>query len=75
MAHEYKIVFGIAVIVLFSVFLSTNIYTSSPGFTTQEYREAFYANKQTCHGIDILLNEKATWSDSPGRSLCLGYLK
>jgi hypothetical protein len=55
--------------------LLTNTYTSSPGFTTEEGFADFLENKEICYGIDILLNEKDTWADAPGRSLCLGVLK
>lgn len=56
-------------------FFFTNTYNSSPGYAPREVVEDFYANKPTCYGIDILLNEEATWADAPGQSLCIGYLK
>lgn len=52
-----------------------NSYTSSPGFTTQEYFEEFEKNKPRCYGISLLLNMKQTWVDGPGRSVCIWFLK
>lgn len=75
MKHKKKLIVGMMILVLITVFLSTNTYTSSPGFVSQEDMKIFFENKPTCYGIDILLNEKATWADAPGKSLCIGYLK
>ncbi len=61
------------ILVVFMLF--GGFYTSSPGYTTQEYMEEFYKNKPECVGFSILLNEKDTWVDAPGESFCIGYLK
>jgi len=44
---------------------------SSPGYTTQEDAKYFYEHVPSCVGFSFLLNEKATWADAPGRSLCI----
>jgi hypothetical protein len=75
MKHKKSLTIGALMLFIFIGFFSMNTYTSSPGFTSVEGMEAFSANKPICYGIDILLNEKATWADAPGRSLCIGYLK
>jgi len=75
MKSKKKIVTGAIVIVLVTVFLVTNVYTSSPGFVSIEEMEIFYADLPTCYGIDIVLNEKAAWTDAPGRSVCIGILR
>lgn len=73
MSYKKKVVIGLIVIVFVVGFLLSNIYKSSPGFVSNI--QEFYANKPTCYGIDILLNKKATHTDSAGVSLCIGYLK
>jgi hypothetical protein len=50
-------------------------YTSSPGFTTQEYAQQFNATKPSCYGVSILLNREATYADASGISVCFGWLK
>jgi hypothetical protein len=72
--NNYYVLAALAGIVLLGYF-SLHTYTSSPGYTTQEYAVQFFANKPTCYGIDILLNENAASADSPGKSLCIGLLK
>jgi hypothetical protein len=69
------LVLGILVLLGNIGLLPIHFYASSPGYTTQEYAQEFYANKPTCYGINILLNEEATYADAPGRSLCIGLLK
>lgn len=75
MKYKGTILVGTVIIVLIAVLLSSNTYRSSPGFVSSEGLERFLEQKPTCYGISILLNESATWSDAPGLSLCIGYLK
>jgi uncharacterized membrane protein len=62
----------LVIVILYSVVF--NRYTSSPGFTTQERAEEFYANNPTCYGLSILTNSGAMVADAPGKSICFGYL-
>lgn len=69
----------IGIVVLFSAFF-VRIYKTSPGYTTQEYAEAFYRNAKECRGLEIPLGSKAfiifgpMTADMPGKSLCVGTL-
>jgi hypothetical protein len=65
---------GVALLVVAGIFF-IHTYTSSPGFTTQEYAQQFYADKPTCYGIDILLNAEQMAADAPGQNLCIGILR
>jgi len=62
------------VFIVFAVFF-VRLYTSSPGFVSEEQAKIFFENKPECKGLNFLLNRKATYTDSPGRSLCIGFLK
>ena len=65
---------ALVLVILFGLFF-VKTYTSSPGFTTQEYAEEFYANAPKCFGFSMLLNAEAMAADAPGKSLCIGLLK
>jgi len=67
--------FIILVCVIFLIiFINFNTYQSSPGYTTKEYSDEFYANAPTCMWLSILLNKRARSSDAPWKSLCIWYL-
>ncbi len=74
---KLRVAIFFATIMLLGVFafVFLHVYESSPGYTTQEIADRFYATKPTCYGLEFLLNPIAIQSDSAGRSLCIGVLK
>lgn len=66
-------VIGIIIIATLCV-LFVHIYFSSPGYTTREGAKEFYLNRPQCSGVEFLLNRQATYADSPGINVCIGFL-
>lgn len=75
MSIRLRITVGILVGIILLCIFFVRVYISSPGYVSQEYREEFLKNKKKCAGLGMLLNERATWADAPGISLCIGILR
>ncbi len=73
MKIKYIILIFIISFIILSIFF-IRIYTSSPGFVSEESAKIFFKNSPKCKGINFPLDKEATYSDAPGRSVCFGLL-
>lgn len=74
MKNKYILIIVIVILLItFKVFF-VETYTSSIGYTTQEYAQEFYKNTPICKGLNFSVPFQDKSDDATKTALCIGFI-